>query len=152
LGPWKILSYEADDVVAAIVFTQVADPIGSGFVNSYARPEGNITGFTDFEPSIGGKWIEVLKEAVPFINRVMVLMDSNQVNHQAFLRVIESAASSLNMHASAATVRNRPEIEQAVSHYRYVIGHERREDILVDFPTSQDVIGLSSWPCRSGWR
>jgi ABC-type uncharacterized transport system substrate-binding protein len=95
LGPWKILSYEADDVVAAIVFTQVADPIGSGFVNSYARPEGNITGFTDFEPSIGGKWIEVLKEAVPFINRVMVLMDSNQVNHQAFLRVIESAASGL---------------------------------------------------------
>src|SRR5262249_11196267 len=77
-----------------IVFTQVADPIGSGFVNSYARPAGNITGFTDFDASIGGKWVEVLKEAMPFITRVTVLLDPEQRNHPTFLRVIESAAPS----------------------------------------------------------
>src|SRR5262245_7668334 len=64
-----------------IVFVQVADPISSGFVSNYARPDGNITGFTDFDTSIAGKWIEVLKEAAPFVDRVTVLMNPSQANH-----------------------------------------------------------------------
>jgi putative tryptophan/tyrosine transport system substrate-binding protein len=98
-----------------IVFTQVADPIGSGFVGSYARPDGNITGFTDFDPSIAGKWMEVLKEAAPLVDRVTVLRHPDQANHPAFLRAIESAASSLKMEVSAATVRDRAEIAQAMA-------------------------------------
>jgi len=98
-----------------IVFTQVADPIGSGFVNSYARPGGNITGFTDFDASIGGKWVEVLKEAMPFINRVTVLLDPEQRNHPTFLQVIESAAPSFGVQVAAAGVRNRAGIEQAIT-------------------------------------
>jgi putative ABC transport system substrate-binding protein len=98
-----------------IVFTQVADPIGSGFVSSYARPGGNITGFTDFDTSVAGKWMEVLKEAAPFVDRVTVLRDPEQANHPAFLRVIEAAASSLKMEVSAAAVRDRGEIEQAMA-------------------------------------
>ena len=98
-----------------IVFTQVADPIGSGFVSSYARPDGNVTGFTDFDISIAGKWIEVLKEAAPFLNRVTVLMDSTQTNHARFLRVMETVASSLGMQVSAAAVRDRPEVEKAMT-------------------------------------
>jgi putative ABC transport system substrate-binding protein len=98
-----------------IVFTQVADPIGSGFVNNYARPGGNITGFTDFDPSIAGKWMEVLKEAAPLVERVTVLLNPDQRNHPAFLRVIESAASSLKIQVSAAPVRDRAEIEQALA-------------------------------------
>ena len=50
-----------------IVFTQVADPVGSGFVSSYARPGGTITGFSDFDTSIAGKWMEILKEATSFV-------------------------------------------------------------------------------------
>jgi len=64
-----------------IVFVQVADPAVSGFVSSYARPGGNITGFTDFDTSIAGKWVEVLKEAAPLLNRVTVLLDPDQTNH-----------------------------------------------------------------------
>ena len=72
-----------------IVFTQVGDPLGSGFVTNYARPDGNITGFTDLEPSVAGKWIEVLKEVAPQIGRVTVLLNPDQINHQRFLQVIE---------------------------------------------------------------
>jgi putative ABC transport system substrate-binding protein len=85
-----------------IIFAQVADPIVSGYVTSYARPTGNITGFTDFDTSIGGKWLEILKEAAPFVSRVTVLADPKQSNHQAFLNVIEATARLLKIQASAS--------------------------------------------------
>jgi putative tryptophan/tyrosine transport system substrate-binding protein len=53
-----------------IVFVLVADPVGQGFVTNLARPEGNITGFTNFEFSMGGKWLQVLKECAPGVNAV----------------------------------------------------------------------------------
>ena len=98
-----------------IVFVQVADPVGSGFVSSYARPGGNITGFTDFDPSIGGKWLELLKEVAPQISRVTVLLDPGQANHPSFLRAIESDAPAFKLQVSAAAARNRAEIEQAIT-------------------------------------
>ena len=98
-----------------VVFTQVADPTGSGFVTNYARPGGNITGFADYDPAIAGKWLEILKEAAPRINRVTVFFDPDQVNHQRFLRIIESSAPTLKVQVSVATVRNRAEIEQAIA-------------------------------------
>jgi len=58
-----------------IVFTQVIDPVGSGFVESMARPGGNVTGFTQFEYSLAGKWLELLKEMAPHVTRVAVLRD-----------------------------------------------------------------------------
>ena len=97
-----------------IVFAQVADPVGSGFVSSFSRPGGNITGFTDFETPIAGKWIQLLKEAAPVVSRVTVLLDPKQSNHQRFIGVIESAARRLNMQVSAAGVRDRVEIEQTI--------------------------------------
>jgi ABC-type uncharacterized transport system substrate-binding protein len=59
-----------------IVFTVVNDPVGSGFVESWARPGGNITGFANFEPSIAGKWLEVLKEIAPDVTRVAYPLSS----------------------------------------------------------------------------
>jgi putative ABC transport system substrate-binding protein len=97
-----------------IVFAQVADPVGSGFVTSYARPTGNITGFTDFDPSIAGKWMEILKEVVPYVSQVTVLMDGKQSNHRAFFNVIETTAPALKMQISASRVSNEVEIEQAI--------------------------------------
>jgi putative ABC transport system substrate-binding protein len=61
-----------------IVFTQVIDPVGSGFVESLARPGGNVTGFTQFEYSLAGKWLELLKEMAPRVTRVAVLRDSTR--------------------------------------------------------------------------
>ena len=57
-----------------IVFIGVGDPVGSGFVSSFAQPGGNITGFASHDPSMGGKWLEVLKETAPNISRVLVIM------------------------------------------------------------------------------
>lgn len=98
-----------------IVFTQVADPVGSGFVSNYARPGGNITGFTDFDVSIAGKWIEVLKAVVPSVNRMTVLLDPGQLNHGPSLRSIQSAAPTSKVQISVAEVHSRAEIEQAIT-------------------------------------
>jgi putative ABC transport system substrate-binding protein len=98
-----------------IVFTQVADPVGSGFVSNYARPGGNITGFTDFDTSVAAKWLQVLKEVAPRIDHVTVFLDPDQINHQRFLRVIEAAAPPLKAQVAVVTARNRAEIEQVIA-------------------------------------
>src|SRR5215469_8385270 len=102
-------------VVIPIVFTQVADPVGSGFVSNYAQPNGNITGFADFDPSVGGKWLEVLKEAAPRIDHVTVFSDPDQINHERFLRAIEAAAPRLKPQIAVVTARSRAEIEQVIA-------------------------------------
>jgi putative ABC transport system substrate-binding protein len=98
-----------------IVFTMVADPVGSGFVPTLARPGGNITGFTNFEASMGGKWVEVLKEIAPGLARVVVLMHSETAAHIAFWRAAAAAAPPLGMEASAASVHDAAEIERAIT-------------------------------------
>ncbi len=98
-----------------IVFAQVADPVSSGFVTNYARPTGNITGFTDFDTSIAGKWIEILKEAAPRVSQVTVLTDPKQSNHHAFLNVMETTGASLKIQISASAVSDRVDIEQAIA-------------------------------------
>jgi putative tryptophan/tyrosine transport system substrate-binding protein len=98
-----------------IVFTQVADPVGSGFVSNYARPDANITGFAEFDTAVAGKWIEALKELVPQVARVTVLVHSDQVNHERFLHAIEAAASTLDVKVAAAEVHDRSGLEQAIA-------------------------------------
>jgi putative tryptophan/tyrosine transport system substrate-binding protein len=98
-----------------IVFVFVADPVGSGFVESLARPGGNITGFTNFEPSMGGKWLEVLTEAVPAMTRVLVLMHPETTAHKEFWRSIAEVAGPLHIEAIAAGVHNSAEIERAIA-------------------------------------
>ena len=71
-----------------IVFVQVPDPIGGGFVASQARPGGNITGFTSFEYEVSGKWLELLKEMAPTISRAAVLTHSAFAAGPAQLKVI----------------------------------------------------------------
>jgi len=98
-----------------IVFTQVADPLTSGLIMNYARPTENITGFTDFDTSVAGKWIEILKEVAPFVVQVTVLADPKQSNHPAFVNAIEAAASSLKIAVRVSGVRDRIAIEQAIA-------------------------------------
>jgi ABC-type uncharacterized transport system substrate-binding protein len=75
-----------------IVFVQVVDPVAAGFVTNLARPEGNITGFTNFEFSIGGKWLQLLKECAPRTDRIAVVFDPANPTWAAYLRTIEAAA------------------------------------------------------------
>ena len=98
-----------------IVFIQVGDPMGSGFVAGLARPGGNITGFQSIEPSMGGKWLGVLKEAAPNVGRVAVLFISKQSNNVAMLHAAEAGAPSLGIRITAVDVLGGVEIERAIA-------------------------------------
>jgi ABC-type uncharacterized transport system substrate-binding protein len=98
-----------------VVFTQVSEPVGSGFVASHARPGGNITGFENFEPTIGGKWLGVLKEAAPNMRRAAILFGSDSVATVAMLHAAEAVARSLGVQVTAVDVRGGVEIECAIA-------------------------------------
>src|SRR5262249_39319096 len=88
-----------------IVFAQVSDPLGSGFVAGIARPGGNITGFQNFEATMGGKWLGVLKEAAPNMSRAAVLFGSDVAVNVAYLRAAEAVAPSLGVRAASEIER-----------------------------------------------
>jgi putative tryptophan/tyrosine transport system substrate-binding protein len=97
-----------------VVFTAVFDPQGSGLVDSMMRPAGNLTGLANYLFSMGGKWLEMLKEAAPGTKRVLVLVLPGNRAHQGCLRVIETAAATLGITPVQAAVRDGPEIENAI--------------------------------------
>ena len=98
-----------------IVFPIVGDPVGAGFVESLARPGGNVTGFMTTEYSIGGKWLELLKEIAPDLARVAVLRDSTQGSGTSQFAVIQAMAPSLRVEVTPINTRNVGEIERAVA-------------------------------------
>ena len=97
-----------------IVFVEASDPMSSGLVSSMAHPGGNLTGFTNFEFSIGSKWLEILKEVAPDIKRVLVLQGLD-IGNQGFLRAILGAAPSIGVVPVPAPVRDAAEIELAIT-------------------------------------
>ena len=98
-----------------IVFAFVADPVGAGFVDSLARPGGNATGFMQFEYSLSGKWLGLLKEIAPAVTRAAVVRDSAITAGIGQFAVIQSVAPSLGVEVSSINVRDAPEIERAVA-------------------------------------
>jgi putative ABC transport system substrate-binding protein len=98
-----------------IVFAIAPDPVGSGLVDSLARPGGNVTGFTTFEYSIAAKWLELLKEIAPGIRQVAVLRDSDIASGMAQWGAIQSAAPSFRVEVSPVNMRNAREIERAIT-------------------------------------
>jgi putative ABC transport system substrate-binding protein len=98
-----------------IVFVNVADPVGAGFVESMARPGGNVTGFVQFEYTLSGKWLELLKRIAPSLTRAAVLRDPAITSGIGQFAVIESTAPSVGMEVSAINVRDAGEIERAVT-------------------------------------
>ena len=98
-----------------IVFIVVADPVGLGFVQSLARPGGNITGFSSFDPPLMGKWLQLLKEIAPGVTRVAVIFNPDTAPHAAFAnRGIEAAAPSLGMTVTLTPVHDNAGIEEAI--------------------------------------
>jgi putative tryptophan/tyrosine transport system substrate-binding protein len=99
-----------------IVFAVVSDPIGSGFGASLAHPGGNITGFAAYDPAVGSKWMELLKEIAPRTVRVALLFNpATAVAPQLFISFIQAAASSLAVQASAAPIHVKDEIEGVIA-------------------------------------
>jgi putative tryptophan/tyrosine transport system substrate-binding protein len=99
-----------------IVFATVSDPVGSRFVTSFARPGGNITGFTSIEPTMPGKWLELLKEIAPRVTRVALLFNPVTAPYaEFFLNPLKAAAQSSGVEAIAAPVRDKSELESVVA-------------------------------------
>jgi len=98
-----------------IVFTALSDPVAAGFVGSLARPGGNATGFMNFEFSLSGKWLELLKQIAPDVTRVAVLRDPAISAGIGLFSAIQSAAQSLRMDVSPVNMHDAVEIERAVA-------------------------------------
>jgi ABC-type uncharacterized transport system substrate-binding protein len=100
-----------------IVFVQVSDPVGTGFIANMAHPGGNITGFTNFEATMVGKWVEMLKEIAPGISRVTFLFNPQTAPYVArfYQGPLQTSARSLGMEASANPVGSSREIESAIA-------------------------------------
>src|SRR5262249_23592446 len=98
-----------------IVFLQVSDPVGGGFVESLAHPGGNMTGFTNFESEIGGKWLQTLKEIAPAVDRVAIVLHPETSAHAGFLRAAETASEGLGIKVSSLGVHNANEIERGIT-------------------------------------
>jgi ABC-type uncharacterized transport system substrate-binding protein len=101
-----------------IVFVQVIDPVAARFVTSLARPGGNVTGITNFEFTVGGKWLETLKEISPQLVRVAVLYNPKTAPYAgSLLRSIASAAPSFAMELTDTPVQDAVEIERAIDEF-----------------------------------
>jgi putative tryptophan/tyrosine transport system substrate-binding protein len=122
LAPDAILSMGTPVTVALqqhtrsipIVFTLVADPVASGLVASLARPGANITGFTNYEYVIGGKWLETLKESAPRITRVLAIQNPANAGAPGLLREIETGAHSFGVRITTASTLDVAEMERSI--------------------------------------
>src|SRR5262249_47318581 len=97
-----------------IVFPVAGDPVGGGLVESLARPGGNATGFMTSEYTVGGKWLELLKEIAPGVTRVAVLRGAPQGAGTSPFAVIQALAPSLRVEVNPVSTREAPEIDRAV--------------------------------------
>jgi putative ABC transport system substrate-binding protein len=97
-----------------IVFPIASDPVGAGFVESLARPGGNVTGFMTIEFSMGGKWLELLKEIAPGVTRVAVLRDATMGTSTSQFAAIQAVAPSLRVEVNPVNMREAGAIEQSV--------------------------------------
>jgi putative ABC transport system substrate-binding protein len=125
LQPDVVIGHTTPSVIALrketdtipIVFVQISDPIGTGFITNLARPGGNITGFTNFESSMGGKWVEMLKEIAPGVVRVALMFNPETAPYvtRYYQRPFEVAAPLLGVQPSANPVHNDLEVESAIT-------------------------------------
>ena len=121
LAPDVILAHGASTVgpllqatrTVPVVFPVAVDPVGAGFVNSLAQPGGNATGFMNFEYSLSGKWLELLKEIAPGVTRVAILRDPTLAGTGQF-GAIQAAAPSLRVEVNPVNTRDAGEMERAV--------------------------------------
>ena len=113
-GPATLGLQQATRTIS-IVFVQVVDPVAAGFVSSVARPGGNITGFMNFEYSLSGKWLELLKQIAPNIRRVAVLRDLSNPSGLGQFGALQSAAPSFGVELMPVGMRDVSEIERGIS-------------------------------------
>jgi putative tryptophan/tyrosine transport system substrate-binding protein len=115
-GPPGVAALRHETRTIPIVFTQVSNPLGAGFVNSMDRPGGNITGFSSGELIIGGKWLQTLKETAPDVTRCAVILNPNNHAQGGYLGAIEMAGSFLGIQTTPVALRDNSDAELAAMH------------------------------------
>jgi putative ABC transport system substrate-binding protein len=99
-----------------VVFVAVSEPVAQGFIQSLAHPGGNITGFTNLEPTFGGKWLELLKEIAPRVTRVAIMFNPNTAPYAAlFSRSVKAAAQKFGVEPADAAVQQLADVESVMS-------------------------------------
>jgi putative ABC transport system substrate-binding protein len=112
-----------------ILFVNIVDPLGRGFISNMARPGGNVTGFLNFEFSMGGKWLETLKQIAPAVRRVALIFNPHTAPYaNSFMRVAEAATPSFGVEPIAARVHD--DGEPACDLLPTTLRHRRRPDLL----------------------
>ena len=114
-GTAAATAFRQQTLSVPIVFAQVSDPVGARLVTNLARPEGNITGFTNFDYAIAEKWLEALKECAPRTNRVGVLFDPGNTSWIGFLRALETSARRFGVTLTPSAVHSPGEIEERIA-------------------------------------
>jgi putative ABC transport system substrate-binding protein len=109
-----IAALQHESRIIPIVFTNVSDPVGAGFVTSLARPGGNITGFLLYEDSIAAKWLAMLKEVAPQLTRVAFIANPKDMPYDYFLRSVEAAARALSIELVPYRVASADDMERAI--------------------------------------
>jgi putative tryptophan/tyrosine transport system substrate-binding protein len=130
-----------------IVFGLVADPIGSGFVASFPQPGGNVTGFVTMQPTMAGKWLELLKEIAPRVARVAMLFNPATAPYAEYwLNPFKAAAAFFTVQAIVAPVHDTSELESVVA---APIGRRshRWRPATVSLPSIHTVSSLNSAAC-----
>ena len=113
-NPTSISALMKETRILPIVFPIMSDPVALGFAESLARPGGNVTGFTHFEPATATKWLELLREIAPRVNRIAVLVDPRNPTGDLYVNALKAAAASLNLPFTTARAREGGEIEQVI--------------------------------------
>lgn len=112
----QALAIARDEKVAIpIVFVAVADPVGSGFVANLARPGGNVTGFANFGPETGGKWLQVLRQIAPRTRSIAMLLNPSIAANRQLASSVEAAAGPLGIAVTTAAVTDSASLEQALA-------------------------------------
>ena len=127
-----------------LVFVSVSDPIGSGFVTDLARPTGNVTGFANFQPTMGSKWLDILRQIVPQLKNVGLLLHPEPPNI-GYLKSAEAAAPALNIKLVGLAVESGSEIEGVLA--KFAAEHSAGLIVapnVVTFANSDTIIGLAA--------
>jgi len=114
-SPPVLAAVQQQTRIIPIVFVQIVDPVGSGFIHSLAKPGGNATGPTEYEFAMGGKWLELLKEVAPAISRVAVILMPEHVTNAGLLDATRTVAPSVGVQLTRAAVREAAEVEHAIA-------------------------------------
>jgi putative ABC transport system substrate-binding protein len=122
LGTVAVTAMQHASRTLPVVFAGVSDPVGAGVVDSLARPGGNATGFMNFEYSLSGKWVELLKQIAPELKRVAVLRDPAIPAGIGQFSAIQGAAQTLGVEVSAIGIRDPSEMERAVTAFARLAG------------------------------